>query len=272
MRFAVYLSLMLCCTASMASAQTPADAIYHGGDIVTIDDKHPTAEAIAVKGGRIVAVGTMVDVAKFKGDSTKMIDLGGKCMLPGFVDGHGHCMTVGVQAASANLLPAPDHNVDDIPALQAELKMWAAKDTAKKFKFVMGFGYDDAQLKEQRHPNRHELDAVTKEWPLIIIHQSGHLATFNTKALEVAGITAESKNPPGGIIRREADGKTPNGVLEETAWMVAGLKIMPALGEAELDALGMSGMKLYAANSLHDGSRRPIDYDDGQDMDAVSRS
>jgi predicted amidohydrolase YtcJ len=231
-----------------AIAQSPADAIYHGGDIVTIDDNYPQAEAVAIKDGKIIAVGKKADVLKLKGNNTKLIDLDGKTLMPGFVDGHGHCLYVGVQAASANLLPPPDHSVNDIPGLQAELRRWAATETAMKFKLILGFGYDDAQLTEQRHPTRHELDEVSKDLPVLIIHQSSHLAAMNTKALELAGFTANTQNPPGGVIRREKDGKTPDGVLEETAFMVAAVKVLPKMGEAELDSLGLAGQRLYAAN------------------------
>lgn len=246
--YAAFALFILTFFSANARAQVPADAIYHGGDVVTIDDSNPSAEAVAIKDGRIVAVGAKTDVLKFKGEKTKLIDLEGKALLPGFVDGHGHCMYVGVQAASANLLAPPDHTVKDIAGLQAELKKWAAGETAKKFPIILGFGYDDAQLKEQRHPTRHELDEVSKELPVLIIHQSSHLATMNTKALELAGITAETKDPPGGVIRREKDGKTPNGVLEETAFMMASLKVLPKVGETELDSLGIAGQRLYAAN------------------------
>lgn len=236
--------------AGPAFAADPADVIYHGGDVVTVDDQNPAAEAVAVKGGRIVAVGKKADVLKLKGDATTLVDLGGRALLPGFVDGHGHCLYVGVQAASANLLAPPDHTVKDIAGLQAELRKWAAGDTARRFKLILGFGYDDAQLKEQRHPTRHDLDEVSKDLPVLIIHQSSHLCAVNTKALELAGITAETKNPPGGVIRREKDGKTPDGVLEETAFMVAAVKVLPAMGEAELDRLAVAGQRLYAANGF----------------------
>jgi predicted amidohydrolase YtcJ len=235
------------CTAS-AIAQAPADAIYHGGDIVTIDDKNPTAEAVAIKDGKIMAVGKKADVLKLKGENTKLIDLGGKTLLPGFVDGHGHCFGTGLQAASANLLAPPDHTIKDIPGLVAELKKFAATDTAKKYGLILGFGYDDAQLKEQRHPTRHELDEVSKNIPVYVIHQSSHLGAGNTKALEIAGITAETKNPTGGVIRREKDGKTPDGVLEETIHYASLMKVMPKMGETEFDGLAQAGMKLYAAN------------------------
>jgi predicted amidohydrolase YtcJ len=231
-------------------AQTPADAIYLGGEVITIDDKNPTAAAVAIKGGKIVAVGTKEEVLKRKGDNTKLIDLDGKCILPGFVDGHGHCFNVGLQSVAANLLAPPDHSVKDIPGLLAELRKWTDGGMAAKYKIVLGFGYDDAQLKEQRHPTRHELDTVSKELPVLVIHQSGHLASMNTKALEIAGITADSKNPQGGVIRREADGKTPDGVLEETAFMAAGLKVMPKMGQVEFDSLALAGMRTYAENGF----------------------
>lgn len=248
--YAVFAIINLAFFNANATAQAPADAIYHGGDVVTIDDKNPTAEAVAIKDGKIIAVGKKADLLKLKGNNTKLIDLGGKALLPGFVDGHGHCLYVGVQASSANLLPPPDHTVNDIPGLQAELKKWAKGDTAKKFQLILGFGYDDAQLKEQRHPTRHELDEVSKDLPVLIIHQSSHLAAMNTKALELAGFTADTKNPPGGVIRREKDGKTPDGVLEETAFMMAAGKVLPKIGEAEMDALGLAGQRLYAENGF----------------------
>ena len=240
--------MLICLTVSGIAQGQVADVIYHGGDVVTIDDRMPTAEAVGVKDGRIIAVGEMDEVLKHKGDATKLVDLGGKALLPGFVDGHGHCFGTGLQAASANLLAPPDHTVTDIPGVIAELKKYAATETARKYGIILGFGYDDAQLKEQRHPNRHELDQVSKDVPVYIIHQSSHLGAGNTKALEIAGITPETENPVGGVIRREADGKTPDGVLEETIHYASLMKIMPKMGQAEFDGLAQAGMKLYAAN------------------------
>ena len=230
--------------------QDPAEIIFLGGDIITIDDHRPKAEAVAVTGGRIIALGSADEVLKRKGARTRVMDLAGRTMLPGFIDGHGHCFAVGFQASSANLLPPQDYTVSNIPALVAELKKWATSEIVKRYKVVFGFGYDDAQLEEQRHPTRHELDEVSKELPVVAIHQSGHLCVMNSRALELAGITAESVDPPGGVIVREKDSKTPNGVLEETASMAAEMKLLPKLADAELDALGIRGMELYAANGF----------------------
>jgi predicted amidohydrolase YtcJ len=182
---------------SLASAQqpatTPADSIYFGGRIITmldpsLDNSKPFTQAVAVRGGRIVGVGQMSDVAKFKGAETKTIDLGGKVMLPGFIDGHGHVFTTGIQAASANLLPAPDGEGNTIAKIQDLLREYAKTDASKKFNLILGFGYDDAQIAEKRHPTRQDLDEVSKDVPILIIHQSCHLGVMNTKALELAGI------------------------------------------------------------------------------------
>ena len=176
------------CMAIVTIAAIPArgqvaDKVYRGGDIVTVNDAQPFAQAVAVKDGKILAVGTTEEVAKFHGKTTEIVDLNGHALLPGFVDGHGHCFGTGLQAASANLLAPPDHTITDIPCLVAELKQYAKSETAKKYGIILGFGYDDAQLKEQRHPNRHELDEVSKDVPVYIIHQSSHLGAGNTKAM-----------------------------------------------------------------------------------------
>ena len=92
------------CTGSPPALEQEANAIYSGGDIITINDSQPSAEAIAIKDGKILAVGAKADVMKHKGSATKMVDLGGKTLLPGFIDAHGHVFNTGLQALAANLL------------------------------------------------------------------------------------------------------------------------------------------------------------------------
>ena len=208
-------------TANNATAPaTLADTIYLGGPIITINDAQPLAEAVAVKDGKILAVGTAAEVLATAGETTRRVDLGGQTLLPGFVDSHGHAYMMGLQARSANLLPAPDGSGNSIADLQRLLREWQAANPAAiaKAGWIVGFGYDDSQLQEQRHPTRAELDAVSSELPVIIIHQSGHLGAANSKALELAGISADTPDPDGGEFRRESDGVTPNGVAEEYAF------------------------------------------------------
>ena len=109
-----------------AFAQEVADMIYYDGTIITINDARPQVEAVAVRDGKILAVGTKDELFKSKGDATKLIDLEGRTMLPGFVDAHGHVMGGGLQALSANILAPPDGEVRDIASLQQTLRDWMA--------------------------------------------------------------------------------------------------------------------------------------------------
>ena len=221
-----------------------ADLILRGGEIITVNDRQPQAEAVAIRNGVILAVGDDRAVMKLKGSNTKVIDLGGKTLVPGFIDAHGHIFNAGVQSLAANLLAAPDGDVKDIASLQAKLRAWQQGNTGRKLGWIIGFGYDDSQLKEQRHPTRDDLDAVSTELPVLAVHQSAHLAVLNSKALQLAGITAASKDPPGGVIRRRPGTQEPSGVLEEMAFFSL-MGILPKLSEADREFVAKAGQALY---------------------------
>jgi len=229
-----------------AHAET-ADRIWTGGTILTMNDAAMRAEAVAIKDGRILAVGTTEAVMAYRGTATEVVDLEGRAMVPGFVDSHGHVFMGGMQALSANLLAPPDGDVADIAALQQVLRDWAQDNQAivDKIDLIVGFGYDNAQLAELRHPTRADLDAVSTDVPIMIVHQSGHIGAMNSKALAAAGISAKSENPPGGIIRRDAAGE-PDGVLEETAFFTALLKLIPRIGEGGAKRMVRAGSELWA--------------------------
>ena len=189
--------------AASVTAADAADTIYYGGNIITINAAQPSAEAVAIKAGRIVAVGVRADIEKArKGAGTKVIDLAGKTLIPGFFDAHSHFLQVGIQAISANLLPPPDGPAASIPEIQRILRdFMATSATVKEYGVMIGFAYDDSQLAEHRHPTRQELDAVSTGIPIVITHQSGHLGVYNSKALALAGITAATPDPEGGTIQ-----------------------------------------------------------------------
>ena len=248
---ALLLSFNLGCSSSPNVAST-ADTIYFGGPIITVNDAQPNAEAVALKDGKILAVGARADLVKNnKGATTQMIDLAGKTMIPGFVDAHSHFSIVGLQAISANLLPAPDGPVNTIPALQQTLRDFiATSPTVKAHHVVIGMNYDDSQLAEHRHPTRHDLDAVSTELPIVAIHQSGHIGVYNSKALALFGITAKTPNPVGGVIEREADGKTPSGVMQENAHFAIAYKMIPKFTLEETTAQIQAGEATYIANGF----------------------
>jgi predicted amidohydrolase YtcJ len=263
-------------------AQEIADTIYSGGPILTINDIQPTADAVAVADGRIIAVGTLEDIAGHRGGKTRQFDLAGRAMLPGFVDSHGHVVFGGIQAMSANLLAPPDGAVTDIASLQSTLKAWAAANAAAlgKLNVILGFGYDNAQLAELRHPTRQDLDIVSKDIPVVILHQSGHIGVANSKALELAGINAASEAPAGGVIRRDANGE-PNGVLEEYAFFAVFVPLLNGLGPDGLLAFAQAGSELWArfgyttaqdgrSSAASVGSLRKLGADGGLPIDIVA--
>jgi predicted amidohydrolase YtcJ len=242
-----FATVLLVTTASLAWAQEPADRIFTGGPVLTMNDAQPRAEAVAVKDGRIVAVGTPEEIAALRGEGTEVTDLAGRALVPGFFDAHGHVMAGGVQALTANLLAPPDGVVTDIASLQEVLRDWAEEnsETVAQVGLIMGFGYDNSQLAEQRHPTRADLDAVSTTVPVFLIHQSGHIGAANSIALERLGITAASENPPGGLILKDAAGE-PTGVLEENAFFAALPGLFTNVGPEGMKAILKAGGELWA--------------------------
>ncbi len=234
---------------SPSMAGEPPELIYHNGTILTMNDDQPGAEAVAVKGGRIVAVGTGRDVLETAAADTRVIDLAGKTLLPGFVDSHGHAYLIGLQATTANLLPPPDGDGSNIESLQTLLSDWAEShpEVVEKVGWIVGFGYDDSQLAEQRHPTRDDLDRVSTEFPVIIIHQSGHLGVANSRALELAGVSAATPDPSGGVFRRRQGSQEPNGVLEEYAFFYLVGKLVSNFDESVNDVLVEEGTRMLAS-------------------------
>lgn len=241
--------LFRCAAAQTPAAAGEAEAIYAGGPIVTVNDAQPTAEAVAVRGGRILAVGTRQQVEATRGPGTRMVNLEGRALLPGFVDPHGHVVMVGIQAVGANMLAAPDGEANDIAAVIRILREWVGRNEAavRRYNLIFGFGYDDSQLREGRHPTRDDLDQVSTEVPVLIIHTSSHLAAANSKALEVAGITAATPDPVGGVFRRRPGSREPDGVMEENALIAAAGPLLGRLDEAAWLSMIRAGSEFYAS-------------------------
>lgn len=238
----------LVCSPAVAAPES-SDTIYVGGPIVTINDAQPTAEAVLVRGGKIVAVGPRREVERQATGPVTTVDLNGKALLPGFVDPHGHVVMVGLQALAANLLPAPDGRGNDIATLQLILRDWIGKNgnIIERYGVIIGFGYDDSQLEEQRHPTRADLDALSSGIPIMIVHQSGHLGVLNTKALDRAGVTKDTPNPPGGVFRREAGSSSPNGICEEAAFFAAAGRLLSRLDSTAYLEMIKAGAAFYAS-------------------------
>jgi hypothetical protein len=239
--------------ASAAQAGARAEAIYSGGDIVTMAGESPEyVEALAVRGGRIAHAGDRAGAEALAGPATRRVDLAGRTLLPGFIDAHGHIWNTGVQALSANLLPPPDGEGTDIAALVRIARDWAARNpqTLAASGVVLGFGYDDSQLTEQRHPTADELDRVSADVPVLFVHQSGHLGAMNHKALEAAGYDADAADPPGGAIRRVEGSTRPNGVVEGIAVFAPIFQLLSSLGGAANATIARAGLAAYVRHGF----------------------
>jgi len=192
--------------------------VYFGGDIITMVGETPEyAEAIVIKDGKIDFVGLANKAMEIAGEGHKMIDLKGKTLLPGFIDGHAHFANFGLQAIGAQILPPPDAGAKNIPALIDILNQWNTEENRALTGWIFGVGFDDSVLEEKRFPTKEDLDKVSTEYPIMLIHISNHFASLNSKGLEIIGITSDTKDPEGGLIRRMPNSQEPNGVLEELA-------------------------------------------------------
>jgi predicted amidohydrolase YtcJ len=199
---------MLVFTSSFAFA---TETIVINAKVITVDPAHPAAQAFAIDNGRFTAVGTNAEILKLKTASTKVIDLKGKTVTPGFNDAHLHPQAIFDENSPYYRVWLGGDKVKTIDELVAALKRKAA--ITPPGKIINGYGYNDVLL--GRHPNRHDLDKVSTTQPVSITHGSGHITVVNSFMLEAAGVTKETQDPPGGALDRDPDG-TPNGVLRES--------------------------------------------------------
>lgn len=194
-----------------------ADYIYYNGNIITIEDDLPIAEAVAIKDGRIIGVGDSSLDNIHRGDSTEMVDLNGKTLLPGFIDAHSHMTLAMGLVRSANLSSPPVNTVEDISDIIEQLKSHQEKYNIKDGEWIIGWGYDPDLLSEKRHPNKYDIDKAFPNNPVFLAHVSGHMAVVNSTTLAKLGIDEKTADPPGGVVIRLPNSHEPSGLLQETA-------------------------------------------------------
>ena len=193
----------------------PADMVILNGKVVTMDEGLPQAEAVAVTGDRIVSVGTTANIRKYIGEKTRVLDVKGQMVIPGFIDSHGHYMSLGESLMGIDLKTT--FSWDDI----VERVKFEVEQT-KPGEWIMGRGWHQDKWSGPPSPNveglpfHHSLSAVSPDNPVMLIHVSGHAIFVNQKALDVVKITARTPNPTGGEILKDKEGN-PTGMLRETA-------------------------------------------------------
>jgi len=228
-----------------------ADKIFINGTIITVDSVNSIVQAVAIKDGKILAVGTEAEIKKYQVATTKVVDLKGKTLVPGFIDGHSH-FGLG-NNKSANLASPPVGPVTNIANLISELQKFKKEHNIKDGEWISGHGYDPDQLAEKRNPTKDDLDAAFPNNPVTLTHVSGHLTVANSYALKLSSIDSFTPDPAGGIIVRKKGTKEPTGLLQERA---AGLlkrrdgeeKVKPTL-EEQFELLKQQQL-FYASNGL----------------------
>lgn len=213
--------------------------IYHDGTILTMDADFPQVEALAVMDGRIVATGSLKDVKQAVGDGADLVSLEGGTLLPGFIDGHSHFCSGGM-----NRLYAADCAVENMEALKKSLRRKLHDDRPSQW--VVGHSFDEKGMEEQCYPIREILDEVSTDVPIFFRHVTGHTGIANSKALEIAGITRDTPDPAGGIIGRDAQGE-PNGILEGIPAQTLVRKHIPAFTLDEMRAALADDSARYAS-------------------------
>ena len=243
--------------ASPVSAQQAADRIWFGGPILTMAGKEPVyVEALAVKDGKIVFAGAKDEVLALKAEGTKVVDLDGKALLPGFLDAHSHYINSLLVANQCKLYAPPSGPGKDVPSIIAELKKYAAVRKIPKGEMIMGYGYDDTVMPDGRLLNRDDLDTAFPDNPVRIDHVSMHGGVMNSLALKKYGISAATKTPPGGVIVRKPGTEEPWGLIMETAFLPVFQQSEPMTAQQEVDWT-RAGQMLFAeagVTTAHEGS------------------
>jgi predicted amidohydrolase YtcJ len=258
----------MCALALEAQQRTDPDIILYNANILTIDESRPRAQAVAIADGRFVAVGSNDDVRHLSRAGTRQLDLGGKTVVPGFIDAHTHPSYAGIRH-----LRWVDCDLRSIAEIQNAIRERAAKTPAGDW--VIGFKYDDTKTKEGRRLNREDLDAAAPHHPVFIEHRGGHTAYVNTLALKRTEVTDATADPAGGKFDRDAAGRLTGGLRENATEPFR--KILPTKFTRDEMRQGVkliSQMMVHSGvTSVHDAQGAPEDllaYQDAREAGELS--
>ncbi|MFH1651912.1 MAG: amidohydrolase [Chloroflexota bacterium] len=206
-----------------------AELVLKNVRVITMDHRRPYAVALAVRGDRVLMAGGVAEAASVTGPRTRVLDLGGGTVVPGFNDAHGHLFSFIRQLLGIDLSPEAVSSIEDIKA--AVLRKARQTPTGE---WLSGSGYNEYYLAERRCPNRWDLDPVSPEHPVILNHRGLHACVLNSRALALVGIGISTPDPPGGLIERDIGTGEPTGVLYEILGYLRE-RVLPPLSTAQLD-------------------------------------
>src|SRR5215471_1462477 len=227
-KFAVCVLMIMAALTANAESKPSATLIVTNAAVYTVDKQHPKAEAVAVIGERIVAVGSGADVDLWRGPETKVIDAGGKLLLPGFNDAHVHFIQGGAQLDQVQL-------TDTATPEELAKRIAAQVKKTPKGEWVLGGRWDETKWPKPDLPTKNLVDSITVDTPIFVERYDGHEALANSAAMKMAGIDAKTPEVPGGVIVRDANGK-PTGVFKDAAMPLIYKVIPPMTDEQRLRA------------------------------------
>jgi predicted amidohydrolase YtcJ len=265
MRQQPFLALALLASLTAASqsiAAETADSLYFGGDIVTVNPAQPSAEALMVKDGKILAVGNRAELENaYGGPATERIDLAGKTLIPSFIDPHSHYFSALSVVNQVNLFPPPIGPGKDIPSIVAELKAFRDTRNIPPGVMIQAFGYDNNAMPGGIGLSRDDLDRDFPDNPVMVGHISMHGAVLNSAALKKYNISATTITPPGGVIERKPGSNEPAGLVMEMAYLPIFASLPKPTAEEEL-TWTRAAHQLYAQAGIttaHEGATHARD-------------
>ena len=251
MKTAIYVLLLVSlfsCKKETAPSEESSQLFFNGEIITMENDSVQYAEAIVEQAGKIVFVGTKADAqAKYK--NARLNDLKGGTLLPGFIDPHSHFGMVSNTMGQVDLNPEPVGKIKNIDDILQSLKEYKEKNKIADGEWIFGWGYDDGQLAEKRHPSKLDIDKVLPNNPVYLQHTSGHMGVANSLGLEKLKVDATTKNPEGGNIDRLANSQEPSGLVQETAMYPFVRNMLEILGSKQAEYFETT-QNYYASNGI----------------------
>lgn len=236
-----------------SQSRPQADLIIRNARVWTVDKAHPRAQAVAVLGDRIVAVGSNAEVGAWRGPRTHVLDAGGKLLLPGFNDAHVHFVSGGEQLGNVQLNDASS-TAEFVRRIEEQAKK------TPKGQWILGGDWDETKWSPPRLPTRALIDRVTPDNPVFLSRYDGHMALANSLALSLAGVTAKTPDPPGGVVVRNAEGD-PTGALKDAAMDYVD-KVIPPPTHQQLMAAVKRAMAYAASLGVTSVQNMNPDYAD----------
>lgn len=240
-----------------------ADLVLTGGNVLTMDDDRPRASAVAVWRGRIIAVGDADEARRYAGPGTRRIDLAGRTLLPGLIEGHAHPCSYGQALRELDLRAVVT------PSVEALLRAVAARaERTAEDRWLVGRGYDDTKLAERRHPHRRELDRIAPYHSVYLTRTCGHLAVANSAALAAVGYTRDTPDPVGGKIGRDEHGEL-TGLVAENAmapFRAIARAVTPEVAREDILRAGKAYHQFGVTSWQDAGSRGPVDLHAYQEL------